>query len=80
MSEKYSCAMKRNFCDCCRHTGHFPCGVERVKRLVNVRLHYIVSNLKRIRKMSMLPSLQKFLPTPISFMYSCALSQSFMSF
>jgi len=30
-------------------------GVERVKRFVNVNLHCIVSNLKRISKMSTLP-------------------------
>ena len=30
-------------------------GVERVKRFVNVHLHCIVSNLKRISKISMLP-------------------------
>ena len=35
--------------------GHFLCGVERVKRLVKVHLHCIVSNLKIISKMSRLP-------------------------
>jgi len=34
---------------------HFLCGVERVKRFVNVHLHCIVSNLKMISKMSTLP-------------------------
>jgi len=41
---------KPNFCDCCHNIGHFPCGVQRVKRFVNVHLHCIVSNLKRISK------------------------------
>jgi len=35
--------------------GHYLWGVERVKRFVNVHLHCIVSNLKNISKMSMLP-------------------------
>jgi len=38
--------------------------VERTKRFVNVYLHCIVSNLKRISKFSMLPLLEKFLWTP----------------
>jgi len=54
---------KRRFRDCCRRMGHF-CGVERVKRFVNVHLHCIVSNLKRISKMST-PPLEKFLRTPV---------------
>jgi len=33
--------------------GHYLWGVERVKRFVNVHLHCIVSNLKKISKMSM---------------------------
>jgi len=39
--------------------GHFLCGVERVKRYVNVHLHCMVSNLKTTNKMSTLPSLAK---------------------
>ena len=36
-----------------------------VKHFVNVHLHCIVSNLKRISRISMLPSLEKFLRTPM---------------
>jgi len=39
--------------------------VERVKRFVNVHLHCIVSNLKRISKVSTLFPLEKFLRTPM---------------
>jgi len=39
--------------------------LERVKRFVNVHLHCIVSNLKRISKISTLSSLEKFLRTPM---------------
>jgi len=45
--------------------GHFLCGVERLKRFVNVHLHCIVSNLKRISKISTLSSVEKFLRTPV---------------
>jgi len=56
MSEKEALLpTKRNFCDCFPNIGHFLYGVERVKRFVNVHLHCIVSNLKRIRKLSTLP-------------------------
>jgi len=40
-------------------------GVERVKRFVNTHLHCIVSNLKRISKISMLLPLENFLLTPM---------------
>jgi len=40
-------------------------GVERVKRLVNVNLRCIVSNLNRISKHSTLHTLKKFLRTPM---------------
>jgi len=42
-------------------------GVERVKRFVNFHLHCIVSNLKRISKIStlLLSLLEKFLLTPV---------------
>ena len=39
--------------------------VERTKRFVNVYLHCIVSNLKRISKISTLPPLEKFMRTPM---------------
>jgi len=39
-------------------------GVKRAKRFVNVHLHCIVSNLKRISKISTLLPLEKFLWTP----------------
>jgi len=41
--------------------GHFLCGVGRVIRFVNVRLHCAVSNLKRISKMSTFPHLENFM-------------------
>jgi len=49
-----SLSKKRIFCDCYRNMGRFLCGVERVKRFVNVHLHCIISNLKIISKMSTL--------------------------
>jgi len=48
-------AKEAHFCDSCRQIGIF-CSVERVKRFVNVHLHCIVSNLKRMSKISTLPS------------------------
>jgi len=43
---------------------HLLCGVETVKRFVNVHLHCNVSNLKNIRSMMALsPPLEKFLRT-----------------
>jgi len=35
--------------------GNSLCGVERVKRFVNIRLPYVTSNLKRINKMATFP-------------------------
>jgi len=55
-SEKAFLPTKSNFCDCCRKIGHLLCGVEMLKRFVNVHLHSIVSNLKRIGKISAFPS------------------------
>jgi len=47
--------------------GHFLCGVETVKRFVNVHLHCNVSNLKNISNiMTLPPSLEKFLLTPMA--------------
>jgi len=47
--------------------GHFLCGVETVKRSVNVHLHCNVSNLKNTNNMMTLPpSLEKFLRTPMA--------------
>ena len=40
-------------------------GVERAKRFVNIDLYCMVSNLKRISKISTLPPLEKFLRTPM---------------
>jgi len=41
-------------------------GVEGVKRFMNVHLHCIVTNLRRIRKISTLPTpLEKFQRTPM---------------
>jgi len=45
---------------------HFLCAVERATRFVNVPFHCIVSNTKKISKMSTLPlPREKFLPTPM---------------
>jgi len=41
---------RTNFCVLCRNIGYFLCGLEREKCFVNVHLHCIVSNLKRIAK------------------------------
>jgi len=61
MSEKDALLpTKRIFCNYCRNMGHFFCGVERVKRFVNVHLHCIISNLKRISKMSTCPPWKNF--------------------
>jgi len=46
--------------------GNFLCGVETVKRFVNVRLHCNVSNLKKISKMSTLSRLENILQTPVT--------------
>jgi len=54
--------------------GHFLCGVETVKRFVNIRLHYNVSNLKKISKMSTFHQLEKFL---LALMAAFTLSTSF---
>jgi len=43
------------FFNCFRKIGHFHCDSERVERFVNVHLHFIVSNLKRMSKISTLP-------------------------
>ena len=51
---------KRDFCDCCRNMGHFRYGVERAKRFVNVHLHCIVSNMKRMSKISRLTPWKNF--------------------
>jgi len=48
--------LKWNFRACYRYTGHFLCGVERAKRFVNVHVHCIVSNLKRITEITTLPA------------------------
>ena len=37
------------------HAGHYLWDVERVNRFVNVHLHCIVNNLKKISKILMLP-------------------------
>jgi len=45
-------------------------GVERVKRFVNVHLYCIVSNLKRISKISTSPPWKSFLRTPMDALIS----------
>jgi len=44
---------------------YFLCGVENVKRFVNVHVCCIVNNLKRVNKKTTLPPLEKFLQTPM---------------
>ena len=53
-------ANEEHFYDCFRNMENSFCGAVRVKRFVNVHLHCIVSNLKRISKML---TLEKFLRT-----------------
>jgi len=45
--------------------GDFLCGLEWVKRFVNVHLHCIVSNLNTMSEMSTLSPLEKFLRMPV---------------
>ena len=54
-----------------RSRGHFRYDVERAKRFVNVHLHYIISNMAKIRKISSFPLLEKFLRTPMLVTWSC---------
>jgi len=46
-------------------TGHVRYGVKGPKRFVNVHLRCIVSNMERISKISSLPTLEKFLRSPM---------------
>ena len=69
--------MKRNiavneahFWDCCNNVGHFLCGVARVKRYVNVYLHLCHQQREmENQKMSTLPTLEKFLRTPMPVLF-----------
>jgi len=45
---------------------HCLCGVETVKRFVNIRLHCNVSKLKKISKMSTFHLLEKFMGSPMA--------------
>jgi len=54
-------ATKRNFCGCYCNIRHSLCGIEQVKRFVNVHLHCIVSNLKRISTVLTFLPLEKIL-------------------
>ena len=60
-------ASKPLFCGRCCNMGHFLwySRAVRVKRFVNVHLHYIVSNLIKISKMLTFPHLEKLLRTPM---------------
>ena len=63
------CWQRSVFCDCYRNMGHFLFFVERIKRLVNVHLHCIVSNVaSKVRKYSWPPEL---LRSEISFSRTC---------
>jgi len=57
---------KHVFCDCCRNIAHFLCGAERVKRFVNVHLHLNSYQPEKDNKVSMLPTLEKLLRTPMA--------------
>jgi len=57
-------ANEAHFCDCCHCMGHFLCGVERVKCFVNIHLHCIYSNLKRVRKRLTMSSWKKLFRRP----------------
>ena len=50
---------------CCPNMGHFRCVLKMVKRFANVLLHWIISNVKIIRKISRLSLVENFLLTPI---------------
>jgi len=54
--------------------GNFLCVVEAAKCFVNVSLHCNVRNLKKIRKISTFPPLEKFLRTSMA---ALTLSASF---
>jgi len=57
------------FCECYRNMGHFVCGVESIKRFLNVHLHCIVSNVpNQVSKYSGPPEL---LRSEISFSRTC---------
>ena len=51
----YYCQQSAYFVTVFCIVGDFLCGVERLKRFLNVHLHRIVSNLKRISNISTLP-------------------------
>ena len=68
--------MKRNiaaneahFWDCCSDVGHFLCGVGRVKRYVNVYFHLYRQQPEMTTKMSTLPTLEKYLRTPMPVLF-----------
>jgi len=52
------CCQRNVFCDCYRNMAHFPCSVETIKRLRNLHLYCIVSNVpNKVRKYSGPPEL-----------------------
>ena len=58
-------ANEAHYCDCCRNTGHFLGGVERVTHFVNIHVHCIDNNLKMMSKCRHGPPLEKILPAPM---------------
>jgi len=71
------CCQRSGFCDCYHNMGHFLCSVERIKRLVNVHLHCIVSNVpSKGRKYSGSPEL---LRSEISFSRTCNIPKQWKS-
>jgi len=62
-------ANEAHFWDCCSYRGSFFCGVAKVKRYVNVYLICVVSSLKWTTKMWTLPTLEKFLRTPMPVLF-----------
>jgi len=60
MSEKVAMLLTKSIFRTVAVSGGIFCGAERMKRFVNVNLHCIVSNLKRISKRMTLHPLEKF--------------------
>ena len=54
---------------CCSNVGHFLCGVAKVKRYVNLYLHLCRQQPEMDNRMSTLPTLEKFLRTPMPVLF-----------
>ena len=58
-------AKEAHFWDCCSNVGHFLCGVARVKRYVNVYLHFYRQQPEMDNQNVDFVHPEKFLPTPM---------------